>query len=494
MANKQPVNIGPDRQLFVDDFWIAESNDTTRVLHEPTRREPVIEKDYPWEQGFVGGATVAYDGDKYRMWYSCDDASVIGVPFANYHKRAYAESDDGISWTKPLLGLAEYEGSKENNLLATDMMINQGVAGLDKNPDAREEERFKAFNVVPTKAKAPKDPINPTWRETLEQKWSRGGAIVALASPDGINWRQMFEEPILSEWPFDSKNLFFWDEWTGQYRGYARGIANNDPNVDPATVDSQVGHEFVGGVRWVRWTTSPDFRTWTPLQDINTGDTPFEHLYSNECWPYDRAPRTYLMFPSRYVAHRRPDPDWYDGPGVNDVVLMSSRDGVNFDRSFMETFIRPGLDTRNWHERGIFFEHGIFQTSPTELTMYVNENIKTPGVHIRRYTIRPDGFVSVNAGYGGGEFTTKPFTFEGHELELNYSTSAVGSVKVEIQDETGKPLPGFTLNDCPEMFADLIEGQVTWETGGDVSRLAGKPVRLRFALMDADLYAFKFNR
>ena len=188
-----------------------------------------------------------------------------------------------------------------------------------------------------------------------------------------------------------------------------------------------------------------------------------------------------------------PDPDWYDGTGLNDVVFMSSRDGVHFDRSFMEAFIRPGLDKRNWHERGIYFEYGIFQTSPTELTMYVTEHIKTPGVHVRRYTIRPDGFVSVNAGYAGSEFTTKPVMFEGRELELNYSTSAAGSVRVEIQDAEGHPQPGFTLDDCPEMFADLIEGKVAWENGSDVSSLAGKPVRLRFALMDADLCAFKFN-
>ena len=470
MANNEPLNIGTDRQLFVDDFWIAESKDTTRVLHEPTRREPVIEKEYPWEQGTVGGATVAYDGEKYRMWYTCEDASIIGAvgSAGNAGRSAYAESGDGISWTKPFLGQTEFEGSKENNLLDP----NPGIVNLDRNPDAKEEERFKAFKVMGRREES---------------------AIYAMASPDGINWHQMREEPILTGWPFDTKNLFFWDEWTEQYRGYTRGVANNDPHVDPATVKSQVGHEFIGGVRWIRWATSPDFQTWTSLKDIGAGDTPYEHLYTNECWPYDRAPGTYLMFPSRYVAHRMPDPDWYDGTGVNDIVFMSSRDGVHFDRSFMEGFMRPGLDKRNWHERGIYFQHGIFQTSPTELTMYVKEHTKTPGEHMRRYTMRPDGFVSVNAGYSGGEFTTKPLTFEGNELELNYSTSAVGSVKVEVQDAEGTPMPGFTLDDCPEMFADLIEGNVDWKSGGDVSSLAGKPVRLRFALMDADLYAFKFN-
>ena len=466
-------NIGTNRQLFVDSYWIAESEGVERRLHEPDRRDPVIVKEYPWEAGYVGTSTTAFDGEKYRMWYACDDARVIGVAGVNFLRNAYAESEDGINWTKPFLRQEEFEGSRENNLFSTD----PGYVNIDANPDARESERFKGFRSMGRREKS---------------------AIYAMGSPDGINWRQLYDEPILTGWPFDTKNLFFWDEWTGQYRGYTRGIAGNDPNVDFATVDlesvrRQRGREFFGGVRWIRHATSRDFRTWTPLQDIDTGGTPYEHLYTNECWAYDRAPGTYLMFPSRYVAHRTPDPDWYDGPGVNDIVFMSSRDGVNFDRSFMEAFMRPGLDKRNWHERGIYFQHGIYQTSPTELTMYVTEHIKTPGVHIRRYTLRPDGFVSANAGYEGGELTTKPFVFEGDQLELNYSTSAVGTLRVEIQDANGNAIQGYGRDDCPEMFADEIEGAVRWQQGGDVGRLAGSPVRLRFSLNDADLYAFRFR-
>ncbi len=482
-------SIGTNRQLFLDEMWLTAPNNISRKLHTPDRREAVIEADYPWEKGFVGSATVSYDGEKYRMWYKCEDSSIIGVPMHSYRKRAYAESNDGINWTKPFLRQMEFEGSNENNLL----VAKPGVVGLDKNPDAKEEDRFKAFKVVPTQTPQPKIPNKPTWQEKLDQQWSRGGAIVAMGSPDGINWHQIYKDPILNEWPFDSENLYFWDESTNQYRGYTRGVANNNPKVDPATVKDEIGHEFIGGVRWIRHTTSHDFKNWTPLTNIETGSTPFEHLYSNSCWPYDRAPGTYLMFPSRYVAHRMPDPQWFDGTGLNDIIFMSSRDGVNFDRSFMEAFIRPGLDNRNWHERGIYFWHGIFQTSPTELTMYVGEHLKTPGVHIRRYTIRPDGFVSVNAGYIGGEFTTRPFLFKGDQLDINYSTSAVGSIKVEIQQENGQPIPGFSLSDSNEMFADVIDGTVHWSRGSDLSRLEGKPVRLRFVLKDADLYSFKFN-
>lgn len=198
------------------------------------------------------------------------------------------------------------------------------------------------------------------------------------------------------------------------------------------------------------------------------------------------------MFPSRFVPDRTPDPEW--GPnGVSDIVFMSSRDGLNFDRTFMEAFVRPGQDKENWHERGIYMEVGILQTSPEEISMYGMEHKQEPDCRIVRYTLRTDGFVSVKAGYAGGEFTTRPFTFAGGELELNYSTSAVGSVRVEIQDAEGGVQPGFAMDDCPEIFGDEIEGAVAWNGAPILSRLAGQPVKLRFALKDADLYAFKFR-
>ncbi|MEO6785158.1 MAG: hypothetical protein ABI318_03405, partial [Chthoniobacteraceae bacterium] len=105
---------------------------------------------------------------------------------------------------------------------------------------------------------------------------------------------------------------------------------------------------------------------------------------------------------------------------------------------------------------------------------------------------RLDGFVSVNAPMRGGELLTKPITFTGSKLALNFSSSAAGSIRVEIQDADGKALPGFALDDCEETFGDAIARIVTWKNGADVSSLAGKPVRLRFVLKDADLFALRF--
>ncbi|MCZ6681352.1 MAG: hypothetical protein O7E52_29410 [Candidatus Poribacteria bacterium] len=450
MRNEQPTHIGTNRQLFVDDFWIADAKGITRRLHAPVPREIAIAAEHPWERGGVSYMVTFRDGDRFRAWYRCDQE----MPIRGERQPliAYAESTDGVHWNKPRLGLIEFQGSKDNNLVWTGPGNNMSPF-LDGNPDAPDEERYKA--IVRTRD------------------------VLALVSRDGLSWRLMQDAPILTDRPFDSHNIAFWDAWRSEYVAYTRGVAGKG--------------NFKSGVRWIRRTTSKDFRHWTPLESIDAGDAPFEHLYTNACVPYERASGTYLMFPSRFVVEREPIPDWEYGSGVNDIVFMSSRDGLHFDRSFMEAFVRPGLDADNWHERGIYMERGILHTSPGELSLYGMQNWRMPTVHIRRFTLRTDGFVSVNAGYAGGEFTTTPFVFIGRTLALNYSTSAVGCVQVEIQDAHGQTQPGFGIKECPQIFGDEIDGVVRWEDGADVSALAGKPVRLRFMLKDADLFAFRFG-
>jgi len=113
---------------------------------------------------------------------------------------------------------------------------------------------------------------------------------------------------------------------------------------------------------------------------------------------------------------------------------------------------------------------------------------------ISRLVIRRDGFVSIKADYTGGEFLTPVLSFKGDELALNVDTSAVGQVQVEILDENKKPIPGYTLKDCDQIYtANEINRIVRWNGESTVSKLVGKPIRLHFAMRDADLYAFQFR-
>ena len=255
---------------------------------------------------------------------------------------------------------------------------------------------------------------------------------------------------------------------------------------------------------------------WKDLNDFArkkwiTGD-----IYTNATTPYFRAPHVYVALASRFMAGRSAltaeqrkasgVADAYaKASGFNETVLLTSRGGNRYDRTFLEAFIRPGLGLKAWTTRSHYAAWGIVPTpdSDTHLSLYVAKELGYGSNHLARYTLRYDGFISVNApyawdrdGYGRpkpAELLTKPFTFSGKRLLINYSTSAIGRLRVEIQDAGGKSIEGRTLSDCEVIVGDEIEREVAWKGRSDLSDLAGKPVRLRFTMSDADLFSLRFG-
>jgi len=244
--------------------------------------------------------------------------------------------------------------------------------------------------------------------------------------------------------------------------------------------------------RTVRRFTSKDFRNWQGPEwvEIPFGTQPREQFYTSAALPYPWARNVYLMFPMRFILDRS-GRDW-PYPGLSDICFLSSRDGLRWERSFREAWIRPGMDQKNWHERSMSFGSGLVETAPGELSMYMIENYRTPEAHIRRMTLRKDGFISVHASDLGGEFTTHPLKFEGSLLRINYSTSVTGSLGVEVLNDFSRPVLGFTLKDSGEIFGDHLQQRVRWNGRDDLSSLEGQVIRLRFVLRDADLYSFRF--
>ena len=126
--------------------------------------------------------------------------------------------------------------------------------------------------------------------------------------------------------------------------------------------------------------------------------------------------------------------------------------------------------------------------------MYATEGRRSgPGTRLRRFTFRVDGFVSVHASAAGGRLLTRPLVFEGSDLVINFATSPGGHLRAELLDTAGRALPGFSMAEAAVMSGDHIEQAVRWPGGARVARLAGKPVRLRVALHDADLYSIRFR-
>jgi hypothetical protein len=242
--------------------------------------------------------------------------------------------------------------------------------------------------------------------------------------------------------------------------------------------------------------SSPDFSTWSEPQWLDYGNIPAEHLYTSSITPYFRAPHILVGFPKRFMPERKAGS--HKLPGVSDGLFMSSRDALHWKR-WGEAFLRPGLQKERWVNRNNMIAWGLLRTesglpgTPDEISLFSSEGYYVKDCRMRRHTLRLDGFVSVHAGAESGELITKPLLFKGRDLVINFSTSAAGTVLVEVQDEQGVPVEGFGLKDCPEIYGDKIEHSIAWKSGPPLGKLAGKPVRLRFLLKDADLYSLRFR-
>lgn len=489
LAYAAPIDIGSRRELLVDDYLIDSMDGAHLQLHHPVQQDIAITHDAPWEGSGCGYHSIFQDGDKYRMYYKAWQLTVKDnkLKVGDSHFTCYAESDDGIHWTKPNLGLVEYpkgSGDKNNNIVIglyhepwmkdTKPDAVHPAVFLDTNPDCPEDARYKAI---------------------LRSRGEKG--VLALKSPDGLRWSLIADKPVITDGAFDSQNLAFWDPVRNEYRAYWR--------------------IFTDDVRSIRTAVSKDMVNWTDHEDLQYVNSKLEHLYTNQVQPYYRAPHLYIGFPTRYVErgwnksmealpeaeHRKMRSAVTDryGMAITEALFMSSRDGVTFNR-WAEAFLRPGIERKGtWHYGHQYIGWQVVETesalegAPNELSLYATESYWTgTSDKLRRYTMRLDGFTSASAPFNGGSFTTKPVIFNGNQLSLNFSSSAAGGIRVEIRDEEGNVIPGYTAADCDEVFGDSIERSVYWkDKGSDVSGLAGKPVRLHFILRDADLFSFRFR-
>lgn len=455
-------DIGTRLEPFADDFLIGELRGATHRLREPVPFGTALVFDRPWEGAFAGYVTVFRDGGRFRMYYRGIPTS--GADGSEAEVTCTAESADGIIWEKPELGLYDVRGSKKNNIVLAGMkpFSHNFAPFIDARAGVPAAERYKAL------------------AGTAES------GLTAFVSPDGYRWRKLREAPVLRDGAFDSQNVGFWSEHENCYVCYFRTWTGGGFN----------------GFRTVSRSTSKDFLTWSKPEPMDFGGTPSEHLYTNQTTPHPGAPHLYVALPMRFMPGRKVlTPDQARALGVDpgyagdcaECVFMTSRGGASYKRTFMEGFIRPGSDPGNWASRAGMTACGIAVTGPAEFSIYKQAHYAQPSAHIIRHTLRRDGFASVNAPYAGGELITRPLAHGGKRLVLNVSTSAAGSVRVEVADTEGRPLEGRTLAECDEIVGDMTERPVTWKGASDLSMTVGKTIRLRFVMKDADIYSLKFE-
>jgi len=461
VSQTEPVNLGSDLELFID-YHLIKSTDNLRLkLQTPVDEGPVLFFDNPWEGIFSGYTTIIRDKDLFRLYYR-------GVPSAgsdgsDAEVTCYAESRDGINWTKPETGLYEYEGSLNNNIILAHAApaTHNFCPFKDSNPAMNDNYPYKAL----------------------------GGThkgLFAYGSSDGIKWTRMYDETVVKGAEFDSQNVSFWSESEKTYVCYFRKWKKAG--------DKQI--------RSVGRSVSKDFLNWSPPVLMSFGDTRPEELYTNQTSPYYRAPHIYIAIAARFFPGKQiiteeqarrlnVNPSYYHD--CSDAVLLTSRGGTSYQRTFMEGFLRPGIGLANWVSRTNYPALNVVQTGENEMSFYVNQNYAQPGSHLHRYSLRIDGFTSLHAGYGPGEMITKPFRFTGHYLVVNFSTSAAGYLLFELLDSNGNIIPGFSMDDFKTLTGNEISRRAEWKNGAVLSSLQGKTVLMRVRMKDADLFSIKFE-
>ena len=466
------INIGKRREVFFDDAMIdTEKTTASKKLHECIRRDLAILHDEPWEGDCSNYHNLFKDENGiYRMYYLGWSFGRKGICVC------YAESHDGILWIKPKLGICEYNGSFENNIILdpSTAIFDNFMVMKDPNQLKGSEELYKAIC-------------------SIKSEKSKKYELWCFTSADAIHFKKAWM--MTDKGAFDTLNTVLWDKYTKKYYAYIRDFHDK---------------EGCKPIRDIRVMTSDDFHKWTiPVQLDFKGSNDYP-LYTNVIQKYYRADHVFVGFPSRYVER----PQWNSnferlcgkekrlermkteprfGLTVTDCVFMCSRDGMKWDRTD-EAFMRPGPEEPyNWVYGDCYPSVGMVETkgsypgTDNEISVYsYNNHWSNTPAKLWRYTIRLDGFVSRNASYKEKKLVTKPFIYKGKSLHINFSTSAIGYLYITLCSEEGK-----NITSC-ELFGDSTNRIVDFEDGS-VSDLQGKSVVMEIRMSDADIYSFVFE-
>ncbi len=509
------INIGRVKQLFIDDSVVAARSNVQRQMHRPARHgdAPVIAPDRPWETDgggvYMYGGSVLFDSEErvFKMWYRTSGPISKGPGAAGGedpggYRACYAVSDDGVTWEKPALGLAEFDGDKRNNLL----------------PPSRDGMRFiRRPNLVKDY-----DEPNPARRYKMLYMDNIGGAwgLSKGYSPDGVEWDMNVGEPHVFRPPVAPNGILFgWDPRIERYVHFHRKSGRQRADVDGRMTrrkeavmrTESADFETWGGTREVMRRGPGDPPNWSPSHGVDLAAA----LYTDDL---------YVGFVDTAYTHLVEDVDPRLWEGVHSgefaeyrTELVVSRDGIEWRRAWpFFDFMRRGMydawdcDHVAMHKPVVKDDTIYLYYSGGSVSNQAN-NPRHPQHGVGRLdaigaaTMRLDGFVSLDGHGPHSSVTTKPLMFEGDRLEVNVrapreaassrasTERPYGRFSVEMLDVNSTPLAGYARLDCDAFSGDDARHTVAWNGSPDLRRLAGQPVRLRFHLQNAALYSFRFR-
>jgi hypothetical protein len=475
----EPIPLGTAKRLTWDDSLMSKADGIRFEMHRPHRTgERNLIGDKPWESWQIGGmSSLLHENGKFRLWYGVSHGIRNGEEYAV----AYAESDDGIHWRKPDLGLVDYAGSTKNNLVVGYSSV---VGQVFVDPNAPAESKYRML--VAIYAHKPGDPKR---------------YLTMLSSPDGLRWSKP-EKNVVREGDFalDTQSQAFWDSDRKSYILYTRlgpwrqvgRSESKDPFGFPAPVNVMRPEDPVKADYYQAGVTK-----YAEASNAYFGLVPvFHHPGDEKGNPIDGNP----PFTVNYVKN----PITVVSPDTLDIHLFTSNDSIAWRRRgdyrpFLGLGTEGSFDSRSLYPGVGYAVVGLeiwIYYSAYDCTHIESLDGKAPFEKylgtITRATLRLDGFVSATAGHAGAEIVTRPLTFDGNRLELNVDCSSGGHLNVELQSADGTPIPGFTLADGDRIYHNNIRKTVTWKRKADLTELAGKPVRVRFVMRDCDLYALQF--
>jgi len=475
--SETPITLDATRQLFLDDYLIAESENVARRVHavEKHTANPVLRATEPWE----GGVAILYgsvlrDGGKYRAWYHA--AGNVG----------YAESDDGVRWTKPRLGIVEVEGEDTNLVIRRGAAQGEpgflpdfyevfGVHRDDRDPDP--SRRYKMGYLS----------LDRNYRGPREDPFHRGQrrGLGVAASPDGVRWKLV--DSWATEAICDGGTHWTFDPRREKYLLYGR-----TKHVAPGLLEAWGENDWVGRYFWGRSVAraeSPDFVHWDVtdpgkapvVMTADADDPPGTEIYSMQVFPYESV---YIGLVQAF--HNQPDTCFLD------LQLAVSRDSVHFTRVGERRPFIPVGPVGSWDR----FNNSVANNPPIPVgdelrfyyggrtyrhSPYQGDDKGERGGGIGFGTIRRDRFVSLSASFDGGRIVTKPLTLQGGRLHLN-AKADFGRIVVEVLDADGQ-----TIARSKPIREDGLDLAVVWEEG-NLEDLAG-PLVLRITIHNALLFA-----